>query len=219
MHDGRGSKIPPMTRSPGEPIVLVVTEHASYLSADRRAGYERVRARLERASGLAVRATHYADVRRVEASRAVVLSGASAPYATYEPGSFHRLGDAIRGYGGPVLGICAGMQLLAQFAGGRVTPMSAAGNEEEHGFLPLEVLDDTDLLRGLPPRATVFQDHHEEVTRVPDGFRVLARTDVCAVQALADPVRGWWGTQFHPERADGTHPDGERVLANFFALV
>ncbi|MBW3592670.1 MAG: gamma-glutamyl-gamma-aminobutyrate hydrolase family protein [Actinobacteria bacterium] len=221
MGEARGwGKIPLMThKSASEPVALVVTEHPSYLDAARRAGYETVRARLEQASGRAVRPTHYADVRRLDASQAVVLSGASAPYSAYEEGSFDRLAEAVRAYRGPVLGICAGMQLLAQFAGGRVTPMSAAGNAPEHGFLPLEVLDDSDLLRGLPESAIVFHDHHEEVTAVPDGFRVLARTNVCAVQALADPDRGWWGTQFHPERSDAAHPDGERVLANFFALV
>jgi GMP synthase (glutamine-hydrolysing) len=209
-----------MTHGSGfAPIAFVVTEHASYLDAERRAGYEAVRARLEQVSGVRVRTTHYADVRRFEAPRAVVLSGASAPYAAYENGSFDGLRGAVRAYGGPVLGICAGMQLLAHFAGGDVEPMKAAGNEPEHGFLPLEVLDDSDLLQGLPRRTIVFHDHHEEVTAVPDGFRVLARTAACAVQAIADSDRGWWGTQFHPERADATHPDGDRVLANFFALL
>jgi len=61
--------------------------------------------------------------------------------------------------------------------------------------------------------------HEDEVTLVPDGFRVLARTPGCEVQALAAPERRWWGTQFHAECFDAEHPDGERVLRNFFRLA
>lgn len=42
---------------------------------------------------------------------------------------------------------------------------------------------------------------------------------ICAIQAIAAPERGWWGTQFHPERFDAKRPDGRRVIANFFDLV
>ena len=200
-------------------VTLVVTEHASYLDAVRRDGYARVHERLAQASGGEVRTVHYADVREFADARAVVISGSSAPWAAHAPNAFDPLRDAVDAYDGPVLGICAGMQLLTTFAGGTVAPMAARGREAERGFLPLEVLDGRDLLRGLPPRATVFQDHVEEITALPDGFRVLARTPACEVQAIAAPARRWWGTQFHPERWDAERPDGQRVLRNFFALA
>ena len=201
-------------------VSLVVTEHPAYLDPERTAGYEALRARLEEAGGRTVRSTHFTDVEALSAASAVVLSGAAAPsWAEYDGVGLERLAEAVRSYSGPVLGICAGMQLLAAFAGGSVAPMSARGGDPEVGYLPLEVLDGSDLLRGLPPAPTVFQDHREEVTEVPPGFRVVARTPGCEVQAIADAERGWWGTQFHPERTDDEHPDGRRVLANFFELV
>jgi len=48
---------------------------------------------------------------------------------------------------------------------------------------------------------------------------VLASSPACAVQAIADPERRWWGTQFHPEEFDGEHTAGERILRAFFELA
>ena len=71
----------------------------------------------------------------------------------------------------------------------------------------------------FPAEAVVFQDHTYEITALPEGFRVLASSPVCAIQAIADPVRRWWGTQFHPEESRPEHPSGEQVLRTFFALA
>jgi GMP synthase (glutamine-hydrolysing) len=118
-----------------------------------------------------------------------------------------------------VFGICAGMQLLAEWAGAEVRPLAERGVRAERGFLTVEVLDDADLLAGLPATVTVFQDHEDEVADLPNGFRLLARSDAVPLQAFADDERRWWGTQFHPEWSDDTHRDGNRVLENFFALA
>ena len=107
------------------------------------------------------------------------------------------------------------MQLQALFAGGAIGP-SPAG---EHGFLPIRIHDQSDLLRGLPDEAVVYQDHDDELTTLPDGFRVLASSADCAVQAIADPSRRWWGTQFHPEEFRTESPAGEQILRTFFALA
>jgi GMP synthase (glutamine-hydrolysing) len=107
------------------------------------------------------------------------------------------------------------MQLQAVFAGGAIGP-SRTG---EHGYLPIRVHDRSDLLRGLPFEAVVFHDHDDEVVALPDGFRVLASSAECAVQAIADPARRWWGTQFHPEEFRPTDPAGEQILRTFFALA
>ena len=108
---------------------------------------------------------------------------------------------------------------MTGFAGGRVEPMAVHGRPPERGYLPLEVLDNDGLLAGLPARATVFQDHLDEIAELPEDFRVLARTGGCEIQAIAAPERSWWGTQFHPERFDPDHPDGRRVIENFFELA
>jgi len=199
-------------------VRFVVTEHQSKLDAGRRRRYEEIRALLERMAGRPVQSIHYRDVERLGPDP-VVLSGSGAPWETHEPMDLERLGAVVRAADAPVLGICAGLQLLARFAGGQVEPMAAAGRPQELGYLPLEVLDGSDLLAGLTDRAVVFQDHRDEITDLPVGFRVLARTPGCEIQAVSVPERRWWGTQFHPERFDSDHPDGERVLGNFFELA
>jgi GMP synthase (glutamine-hydrolysing) len=200
-------------------VHLVVTEHASRLDEGRRRGYGRVQARLAEVCGGGIQIEHYRDVRDLGGAEAIVLSGSSAPWAAHERKDIERLGDVVARSGRPVLGICAGMQLLAMVAGGEVRPMSERGALAEHGYHPIEVLDDSDLLRSLPAQAAVFHDHRDEVTVVPEAFRVLARTPGCPVQAFADTARRWWGTQFHPERWDLDRPAGERVLRNFFELA
>ena len=198
-------------------VELVLTERRSELTEDRARNYDRLRRRLAEASGEPVGVAHYEDVEEARLARAsaVVLSGSSAPWSAHDPAELARLGGAVRGAGRPVLGICAGMQLQAVFAGGTVAP----GRSAEHGFLTISVEDGSDLLQGLPPQVVVFQDHGDEVEVLPEGFRVLASSASCPVQAIADPARRWWGTQFHPEEFRPEHPSGERVLRNFFALV
>jgi GMP synthase (glutamine-hydrolysing) len=198
-------------------VDFVITEHPSFLDAERTVRYEEIRRLLSALSDRPVDAVLYLDVRSLGPGP-VVLSGSKAPWAAHDPGSLDRLGEAVLAADAPVLGICAGMQLLARFAGGRIATMVPA-EREELGYGPVEVLDTRDLLAGLDERPAVFHDHRDEVTVLPDGFRVLARTESCAIQAIAVPERRWWGTQFHPERFDDEHPDGERVLRNFFSLA
>ncbi len=199
-------------------VELVVTEHPSFLDEERTRHYEEIRATLEEVAGRPVSSTHYLEVEELGPGP-VVLSGSSAPWSAHDPARLDRLGDAVRATDAPVLGICAGLQLFARFAGGRIEPMETRGQPPERGFLPLEVLADGDLLSGLPERPTLFQSHTDEVFDLPPDFHVLARTEACEIQAIAAPARRWWGTQFHPELFDAEHPDGRRVLANFFRLA
>jgi GMP synthase (glutamine-hydrolysing) A subunit len=198
-------------------IELVFTERRADLTEARARNYGRLRAQLAATSGQQVNVSHYeeVDAGRLADASAVVLSGSTAAWSTRNPAELARLGEAVRAAGRPVFGICAGMQLQARFAGGELGP----SRNPEHGFLPIEIHDDSDLLRGLPTDVVVFQDHTDEITELPNGFRVLASSPECAVQAIADPERRWWGTQFHPEEWTAEHAAGERVLRNFFALA
>jgi len=198
-------------------VEVVYTERRRDLTEARSRNYERLRERLADASGDTIAVSHYEEVDASRLARAstIVLSGSSAPWAGRDEGELDRLGDAVLASNRPVLGICAGMQLLARFAGGTLGP----GTRPEHGFMPVDVLDGSDLLRDLPAQPVVFHDHTDEITSLPDGFRVLAASPDCAVQAIAAPERRWWGTQFHPEEASAEHPVGLRVLRTFFKLA
>jgi len=197
-------------------VTLVVTEHSGALPPDRLAHYEIVRARLENVAGAPVETVQYEALKSLASAEAVVLSGSFASWASHASSAIERLGEVVRDYDGPVLGICAGMQHLSRFAGGTIRH-SPGG--PEMGFATVEVVDHDGLLRGVPARIEVYQHHSDEIEELPEGFRVLARSDACAIQAIAEPTRRWWGTQFHPEEFDAAHPAGERILKNFFELA
>lgn len=198
-------------------VELVLTERAADVTAARARNFERLRRRLVEVCGETVAVSHYEEVdgSRLARSRAIVLSGSTAAWSSRNAGELAALGEAVLEARRPVLGICAGMQLLGRFAGGGIT----LGESAEHGFLPIRVHDRNGLLRDLPQRAVVFQDHTDEITVLPSGFQVLASSEACAVQAFADPERRWWGTQFHPEESNEEHPSGAHVLRTFFELA
>ena len=141
---------------------------------------------------------------------AVILSGGPASVET--EGS-PRCDKAIFRLGLPVLGICYGMQLMAKMLGGRVW----AAPRREYGHARIEVPGRSDLFDGLAKRLAVWMSHGDEVTRVPRGFRVLARTGTSPVAAMADARRRLYGVQFHPEVIHT--PQGSKVLGNFLFRV
>ena len=198
-------------------VEIVFTERRSDMTTSRANNYARLRERLTAVAGDAVDVSHYekVDSRRLARANAVVLSGSTAAWSTRDAAELEALGQVVRAAARPTLGICGGMQLLARFAGGSIE----LGKSVEHGFLPIHVTDRVDLLRDLPENAIVFHDHTDEIGILPDGFRVLASSEACAVQAIACPDRRWWGTQFHPEESSPEHPEGELVLRTFFALA
>jgi GMP synthase (glutamine-hydrolysing) len=158
----------------------------------------------------------YTSLGDVGVTDAVALSGSHAPWAAHDDDALARLGAVLLAYEGPVLGICAGMQIQARCAGGRIARSEAA---PRIGFGEIEVLDGSGLLAGLGERAAVYHNHTDEVVELPPGFRVLARSPGCEIEAMANPERRWWGTQFHPERFDDDHPSGRSILESFLRLA
>lgn len=194
---------------------FLITEHPALMTKSLERDYEAIRRRIERLAGVPVRSRSYDDSRGFKDVAALVLSGSFGPWEAHDPVALARLGDRVMDFDGPVLGICAGMQLQTMFAGG------AIGSRKQLivGFAPIEVVSDDGLLDGLGPTAVAYEHHAHDVSVIPEGFVVLARSPSCAVEAIAAPDRRWWGTQFHPERFSTRHPDGARVLHNFFKLA
>ncbi|MBL8728048.1 MAG: glutamine-hydrolyzing GMP synthase [Planctomycetes bacterium] len=138
---------------------------------------------------------------------AVILSGGPrSVYAHDAP----ELDAAILQQGVPVLGICYGLQWLAQHTGGEVTPAQAGA---EYGRTELQVVDATGFLAGVRDRSTVWMSHGDKVARLGPGFQVLGKSGPCPFAVVADRKRGFYGLQFHPEVAHTE--DGGRMLKNF----
>ncbi len=144
------------------------------------------------------------------ALRGLILSG--GPSGVYEEGA-PRCDPGILDLGVPVLGICYGMQLACEHAGGSV----AASRRREYGKTALDIVEPEPLFHGIESNTTVWMSHGDRVEHIGDGFRVLARTENSPFAAVANPQRRVYGLQFHPEV---THTiGGSAILNNFLYRV
>jgi GMP synthase (glutamine-hydrolysing) len=136
----------------------------------------------------------------------LILSG--GPMSVYENGA-PSIDPEVFELGIPILGICYGMQLMAQSLGGKVERTGS----REYGRTDMTVVEEGILLAELPLEQVVWMSHGDKVTGAPDGFTVTARTDASPVAAMENHSRGLFGVQFHPEVAHT--PAGMDVLKNF----
>ncbi len=111
----------------------------------------------------------------------------------------------------PVLGICYGMQLIAQLEGGDVI----AGGRREYGRAELEVTEPSGLFAGFDrgERATVWMSHGDHVDVAPKGYEVTAKSVSIPIAAIRHERRPIFGVQFHPEVAHT--PRGSELIENF----
>jgi GMP synthase (glutamine-hydrolysing) len=139
--------------------------------------------------------------------RGLILSG--GPNSVYDKKAPHP-DKGIFNLGVPVLGICYGVQLLAQFLGGKVEK----GPKREYGKGTLTVLDpNCPLFEGLPAALQVWNSHGDKLTRQPKGFATVATTENSDYAAIEHRGKKFFGIQFHPEVVHT--PRGKDILANF----
>jgi GMP synthase (glutamine-hydrolysing) len=136
---------------------------------------------------------------------ALILSG--GPASVYSENAPH-VDPRLFELGIPTLGICYGMQLMAQDLGGRVDRTGAS----EFGKTDLRVEEST-LLKDTPSEQTVWMSHRDCVVAAPEGARVVAGSPSTPIAAFEAPERGLYGVQFHPEVVHTPH--GMNVLKNF----
>ncbi len=110
-----------------------------------------------------------------------------------------------------ILGSCHGHQMVALALGGEVGRAAVP----EMGWYALDADPDDPMFHGAARPIWAFASHFDEVTRVPDGFRVTARTGDCRIHGFRHPERPIWGVQAHPEIDP---PTGARLIDAFFAI-
>jgi GMP synthase (glutamine-hydrolysing) len=137
----------------------------------------------------------------------IVLSG--GPSSVYEAGA-PAFDSEIFDLGVPVMGICYGFQVMARALGGEVAQTGA----REYGSTDMAIGGDGGTLLGeQPPAQTVWMSHGDSVVQAPEGFEVRARTSSTPVAAFANPARGLYGVQWHPEVKHTQF--GQAVIENF----
>ncbi|MBX3613143.1 MAG: glutamine-hydrolyzing GMP synthase, partial [Burkholderiaceae bacterium] len=148
------------------------------------------------------------------APKGVILSGS---HMSAHEESTDRAPDVVFSLGVPVLGICYGMQTMAQQLGGRVE----SGAQREFGYAEVRARGHTRLLDGLEDARNdeghgllkVWMSHGDKVVEMPAGFRLMASTDSCPIAGMADEARRFYAVQFHPEV---THTlQGANILRRF----
>jgi GMP synthase (glutamine-hydrolysing) len=150
--------------------------------------------------------------------KGIILSGSHA--SVYEE-STDAAPQAVFELNVPVLGICYGMQTMAQQLGGKVE----GGQTREFGYAEVRAHGHTELLKGVEDFATaeghgmlkVWMSHGDKVTEMPPGFKLMASTPNCPIAGMADEGRGYYAVQFHPEV---THTvQGKAMLERFVLNV
>lgn len=136
----------------------------------------------------------------------IILSG--GPNSVYDKGA-PVCDPEIWKLGLPILGVCYGMQLMAQELGGKVEPAKV----REFGRAMLTVVHHGMLFKGLDPSIDSWMSHGDSVIGLPGGFRTVACTMTTPTAAIADEERGFYGVQFHPEVVHTK--GGQDIIRNF----
>ncbi|WP_227814468.1 glutamine-hydrolyzing GMP synthase [Nitrogeniibacter aestuarii] len=143
----------------------------------------------------------------------IILSG--GPNSVYS--EIMSAPEVVFHLGKPVLGICYGMQTMADQLGGTVE----GSDSREFGYAEVRARGHSKLFNGIEDRTNddghglldVWMSHGDKVTELPPGFKVIGSNPSCPIAAMADEERGFYGVQFHPEV---THTiKGKEIIGRF----
>jgi len=194
--------------------LITEIQHETVIILDFGSQYTQLIARRVREAGVYCEILPFnTPIERIAARqpKGLILSG--SPSSVYQDGAPRPDSKLLQSLKSPLLGICYGLQILAFDMGGEVK----ASPNREFGYARLKVVDKNSLLfKELPPEMDVWMSHGDQMTSMPDGFRLTALTDD-ALNAIEDSDRGIYGVQFHPEVAHT--PLGAQVIRNFLFAI
>ncbi|MGO1298955.1 MAG: glutamine-hydrolyzing GMP synthase [Vibrio sp.] len=154
-----------------------------------------------------------ADIREFNPDGIILSGGPESVTANQSPRAPQYVFDS----GVPLLGVCYGMQTMAEQLGGKV----AGSDLREFGYAQVKVNNDSTIFNGLKdaedengnPLLDVWMSHGDKVVEIPSDFVKVASTDTCPYAAIANEEKKYYGVQFHPEV---THTkQGLQMLENF----
>lgn len=109
----------------------------------------------------------------------------------------------------PILGICYGLQILTEKFGGKVEP----AKDREYGRALLNVIKSSPLFNGISQTSQVWMSHGDYITKLPDGFDTVAKSDHTPIAAISNEDNRIYGVQFHPEVVHTI--EGKKIINNF----
>jgi len=136
----------------------------------------------------------------------IILSG--GPMSVYDSDA-PDLDEEMLKINVPVLGICYGLQIISKKLGGKVEP----AKDREYGRAILNIIETSPLLTDVNVQSQVWMSHGDFLTELPEGFKVIAKSDHSPIGAAENIARKIFGVQFHPEVI---HTDeGKKIIQNF----
>lgn len=109
----------------------------------------------------------------------------------------------------PILGICYGLQILTEKFGGKVEP----AKDREYGRALLNVIKSSPLFNGISQTLQVWMSHGDYITKLPEGFDTVAKSDHTPIAAISNEDNRIYGVQFHPEVVHTI--EGKKIINNF----
>ncbi|HOJ06045.1 MAG: glutamine-hydrolyzing GMP synthase [Ignavibacteriales bacterium] len=109
----------------------------------------------------------------------------------------------------PILGICYGLQILTEKFGGKVEP----AKDREYGRALLNVIKSSPLFNGISQTSQVWMSHGDYITKLPEGFDTVAKSDHTPIAAISNEDNRIYGVQFHPEVVHTI--EGKKIINNF----
>ncbi|MBC9784768.1 glutamine-hydrolyzing GMP synthase [Heliobacterium chlorum] len=145
------------------------------------------------------------EIRAMNPKGIIFTGGPSSVYESNAPA----VDPAIYELGVPILGICYGMQLMVNQLGGKVVK----ADSREYGKADLTIMEAEGPFANMSGAVQCWMSHGDKVEVLPHGFVGTGKTDHAPFAAMADPVRRFYGLQFHPEVRHT--PQGSDMLRSF----
>lgn len=148
-------------------------------------------------------------IKELQPKGIVFSGGPSSVYGEASP----KVDSAVYHLGVPILGICYGMQLMADQLQGKVEK----ADKREYGKADVIFSDACALVHGLEKKQQVWMSHGDRVAQLPPGFAVDAGTEHAPIAAMSHAEKKWFAVQFHPEVRHSVY--GNEIIRNFLFHV
>lgn len=146
------------------------------------------------------------EIKAMEGIKGIVFSG--GPKSVYDDDAF-KVDEEIFNLGLPILGICYGMQLIAKYFKGEIL----SSPKREYGKMNILIEDKSLLFKDLYDEEEVWMSHGDHVAKIPQGFKLLAKSQNGLVASIANEEKKIYCVQFHPEVRHTVN--GNKMLHNF----